>query len=262
MKLGITSLIYHKRSFLDCVKDVAEIGYNYIEPNFVTGYYGHYNASELEKSPEQLAAIVQSLHDNHLACSGVDCHGLCQGNMEKVEYTIRYVSAGIRVAKALCCPILITSYPCGEASWSKIVDATIQLANEAKALGILYAVEPERRYPVSNSKNLRQLINDVGDNLVKVNFDPTHFIDEGEDPIKALHNFIPELVHVHLKDYIDGKPAPFLGQKGSPAYRLLKELQRLDFQGVVSAETLADVCDEPERLARDIYAATQHTLEE
>ncbi|MBR4675918.1 MAG: sugar phosphate isomerase/epimerase [Victivallales bacterium] len=262
MKLGITSLIYHKRSFLDCVKDVAEIGYNYIEPNFVTGYYGHYNALELEKSPKQLAAIVQALCDSHLACSGVDCHGLCQGNMEKVEYTIRYVSAGIHVAKALCCPILITSYPCGEASWSKIVDATIQLANEAKALDILYAVEPERRYPVSNSKNLRQLINDVGDNLVKVNFDPTHFIDEGEDPIKALHNFIPELVHVHLKDYIDGKPAPFLGQKGSPAYRLLKELQRLDFQGVVSVETLADVCDEPERLARDIYAAIQRTLAE
>lgn len=262
MKLGITSLIYHKRGFKHCIRDIADAGYSFVEPNFVIGYFAHFNAIQLIDSPETLDAMSRVLKANGIQCSAVDCHGLCMGSRSEIPYTIEYTSASIKCAVALNCPMIITSYPGGELSWTELVDATGKLAQEARDAGVHFAVEPERGYTVSNSTNLRRLIDDVGGGLVKVNFDPTHFIAEGEDEVRALHSFDEELIHVHLKDYINGQPAPYLGKVGSPADRILMELKRNNFEGVVSVETLADVCQEPERLSREILSAVNKRLTE
>ena len=82
MKIGCSTLLYHKRGLFKCMDDIARIGYEYVELNCVRGYYGHFNSIQLADSPELLEMIANSLKKNNLKCSGIDCHGLYQEGCE------------------------------------------------------------------------------------------------------------------------------------------------------------------------------------
>ena len=116
------------------------------------------------------------------------------------------------------------------------------------------AVEAEYGYAVGNRQTLRKLFADVAHPALKLNFDPTHFIAAGEDPVSVLAEFAGQLAHVHLKE-AEAKPyraTHYTGAEGSPATRMLDELRRQRYDGVVSAETLADLNGDPETVATDI----------
>lgn len=261
MKIGVTTLLYHKRGFFKCLKDIAEIGFEYVELNCVRGYYGHFNSLQLADSPELLDMIVKSLQENNLKCSGVDCHGLYQGPRSEMKYTEEYTQATMRIAKAVGAPMIITSYPSSDVTWDERVEGTRRLAREARDMGLGFAVEAEGGFTISNSKTMRKFIDDVGEGLVTVNFDPSHYMVAGEDPTEVLEMFRHELGHVHLKEYTDGiHSAAYVGTPGSVADRVLHTLASWPYDGVVSVETLADICDEPETMTREIFAGIQKRL--
>lgn len=260
MKLGIASLIYHQRGFFNCLKDIANAGYNFVELNCVIGYYAHFNPIQLADDAFLLQHVKQALADNKLACSAVDCHGLAQGAKTRLPYTARCVEAGIDIARELNAPCVITSFPNGEATWEERVDVTRKLAQKAAEHNIKLAIEAEAGFVINNTTTMLKFIHDVGDNLITVNFDPYHYVIAGEDPVEAMCLLKEHIAHIHLKDVIDGKPAPYLGTPNSPADRVLQELKVWNFQNVVSAETQAEICDQPEILARKILKGIKERL--
>ena len=263
MKIGITTLLYHKRGLFKCLDDIARIGYEYVELNCVRGYYGHFNSIQLADSPELLEMIANSLKKNNLKCSGVDCHGLYQGPRFDMRYTEEYTEATMKVAKAIGAPMVITSYPNGDATWEERVNGTRRLAQMARAEGLGFAVEAEGGFAISNSTTVQKFIDEVGDGLVTVNFDPSHYMVAGEDPVEVLRKFRNVLGHVHFKEYTDGiHSAYYKGTPDSVADRVLRELASWPYNGVVSVETLADICDEPEAMSREIFAGMQKRLRE
>jgi sugar phosphate isomerase/epimerase len=85
----------------------------------------------------------------------------------------------------------------------------------------------------------------------------------GEDPVEVLRKFRNVLGHVHFKEYTDGvHSAYYKGTPDSVADRVLRELASWPYDGVVSVETLADICDEPEAMSREIFAGIQKRLKE
>jgi sugar phosphate isomerase/epimerase len=61
-------------------------------------------------------------------------------------------------------------------------------------------------------ETIRALIQEVGPEIVGINYDPSHLLRMGIDPIRFLHEFADQVVHVHGKDTeIDDEAAYEIG---------------------------------------------------
>lgn len=248
MKWGLTTLICHRQSLNHCFRSARDLGYEYVELNCVRGYYEHCNALQLADMPEELVNLRNSLKANNLRCSAVDCHGIFGREAEEFQYMFEYMKAGFTIAEALQSPMVITSYPPGPTPWPRLVEATRALCREAKKKHLTIAVEAEYGYPVGSPETLFRLLTEVEMDNLKVNFDPFHFERANLDACAVLEDLYPHVVHVHLKEYRPGTPHPtrYTGVAGTPADRMLDFLAAAGFNGVVSAETLAEPDVDPQ----------------
>lgn len=242
MKWGLTTLIAHRYSLEHCFREAASLGYKYVELNCVRGYYAHANAMQLADDPAGLEHIAGLLQKYGLQCSAVDCHGLYGNTPEEFQYNFDYVRAGLRVAHALQAPILITSFPKSAATWGDLVNASGTLCREAEEQGMRVAVEAEFGYPVGTPEEVEKLFDDVAHPALGINYDPSHFSRLGLKSADLLRRFGERVIHVHAKEYLPEKqfPTRYEGDLTSPCGEMLSALAELQFNGVVSAETLAD----------------------
>ncbi len=254
MKWGLTTLIAHRYSLDRCFREAAELGFSFVELNLVRGYYAHANAMQLADDPAWMEHIAGLLQKYHLQCSSVDCHGLFGNTPEEFQYNLDYIRAGIRAGHALAAPILITSFPKSAATWTQLVSATGLLCNEAAACGMRVAVEAEFGYPVGTPEEVERLFDDVAHPALGINFDPSHYSRLGLKPLDLLRRFGDRVIHVHAKEYLPENPFPtrYLGDETSPCGEMLSALDVLNYQGVASAETLADPEADPSEAMRQI----------
>ncbi len=242
-KWGITSLLCHKSGFENCLQKAKTCGYGYVELNCVSEYFAHYNAMQLADSPETLAYLKGLFDKYQMQCSAVDCHGLFGRSMTEFQYRCDYLLAGFKVAEALNCPIVATSIPGGSAPWEVLVEKTAELCRIAADRNLEIAVEAEYGFVVANPDDLERFIADVDAPNLKVNFDPSHFARANYNIAESVRRLFPKIAHVHLKEYLPEKsyPTRFEGTTGGPAWQMLDALFELDYQGVVSAETVAEL---------------------
>ena len=125
-------------------------------------------------------------------------------------------------------------------------------------------------------ESYRLLINEIGLSNVGVNYDPSHLVRMGIDPLRFLDEFGPHVHHVHGKDTelfedaryeygtlqapVKGKPHGFgsmywrytiPGEGASHWTKILSQLEGLNFEGFVSIEL------EDENYAGDLDAQKQ-----
>ncbi len=78
----------------------------------------------------------------------------------------------------------------------------------------------------------------------RVNFDPSHLIVQGEDPMRVVNELADEIVHVHLKDgsgrFPDFKFPP-LGKGSIDSAQLANGLRAAGYAGAMSVEYEAQV---------------------
>jgi sugar phosphate isomerase/epimerase len=246
LKFGFTSLIYHKRSLDDAIRHAASLGYRYCELNCVVKYRAHYHPVELAADPTEMRRIFRLAQDCGMGFSAIDCHGLAGNTPYELGATTRQVQAGFAIAEALECPIVVTSLPPCAMGQEAVFQHVEQLVAEAERRRLILALEAEFRYYVGSGQSVRDLFKRIDSPALRLNFDSTHFVANGEDSLALLKEFYPKVAHVHLKEAQRKPYAPliFQGEEGTPATLMLKHLQNCNFGGVIAAETLA--LDEPE----------------
>ena len=254
MKWGLTTLIAHRYSLEHCFREAAELGFSFVELNLVRGYYAHANAMQLADDPAWMEHIAGLLQKYGLQCSSVDCHGLFGNTPEEFQYNFDYVRAGMKAAAFLNAPILITSFPRSETPWEKLVSATRELCLEAADCGMRVAVEAEFGYPVGTPEEVDRLFDEVAHPALGINYDPSHYSRLGLKSADLLRRFGDRVIHVHAKEYLPEKPFPtrYEGDLTSPCGEMLSALAELQFEGVVSAETLAYPEADPSEAMRQI----------
>lgn len=263
MRWGISTLIGHKKSLASCCREAAALGYQCIELNCVRDYYAHCNALQLADSPEELDNINNLLRGNNLKCSAVDCHGLFGRNKAEVFYTLEYLNAGFRIARYLGAPAVITSIPGGGADFPDMITMTRELCRKAAAENLNLNIEAEYGFAVGPG-NLKEFLDAVGAENLKVNFDPSHFVRSGRKVEEAIQNFFDRISHVHLKEYLPEiqHGTRYTGAPGTPCSRMLDELLHLGYNGVVSAETSVELDeDKSENPAESIMSGINKWLE-
>ena len=241
LKFGVTSLIYHQRSLDDAIRHAASLGYRYCELNCVVKYFAHYHPVELAADSEEMRRILRLAQECGMGFSAIDCHGLAGNTPDELRAALRQVRAGFDIAEALECPIVVTSLPPCAMGKDAVFQCVEQLLDDAEKRGLILALEAEHRYYVGSGQSIRDGFARLDRPALRLNFDPTHFVANGEDSLALLKEFYPKIAHVHLKEAQRHPYAPliFQGKAGSPATIMLKYLKENNFSGVIAAETLA-----------------------
>lgn len=233
MKLGVFTVLYQNLPFEKMLDRLCEMGVEAVELG--TGNYpgnSHCNPDELLSSPEKVKSFQRALESRGLTISGLSCHGnSLHPNKAFAKESHDVWRKTVLLAERLEIPVINGFSGCpGDhpqakfpnwvtCSWppeySEVLDwqwneVVIPYWKEeakfAESHGInQIAFEMHPGFVVYNPETLLKLREHAGP-AIGANFDPSHLIWQGINPVEAIKKLGKEkaIYHVHAKDiYLD-----------------------------------------------------------
>ncbi len=225
MKIGLITESLGSLSFDEVLKTSSNLGIEMLE--FSTGNWGssaHLNLDKMLESKTERKNFLAKLAEYNIKISALNCSGnqLAPGDAGKkhdsvVRKTIKLASllgidrvvlmSGLPAAPGDTYPNWITvAWPPETAmivkyQWEKVaIPYWKKLAAYAKNTGInKLCIEQHAHQLVYNTETLLRLRSEVG-NTVGVNFDPSHMLWMGGEPLTAIRPLAKAIFHVHAKD--------------------------------------------------------------
>lgn len=233
MKLGVFTVLYQDLPFEQMLDKVAEMGIETVEIG--TGNYPgnkHCNPDELLEDPAKVTAFKKAIERRGLSISGLSCHGNpLHPNRQFAKKSHETWRKTVLLAERLEVPVVIGFSGCPgdhegakfpnwvtcswppdyrevlDWQWNQVViPYWREEAKFAEAHGLRQiALEMHPGFVVYNPETLLKLREHVGPSI-GANFDPSHLLWQGIDPVEAVKKLGSEnaIFHVHAKDtYLD-----------------------------------------------------------
>jgi sugar phosphate isomerase/epimerase len=225
MKIGMITESLGYLSFDELLKTASDLGLERLE--FSTGNWGssaHLNLDKMLESKTERKNFLAKLAEHNIKISALNCSGnqLAPGDAGKrhdavVRKTIKLASllevdrvvlmSGLPAAPGDTYPNWITvAWPPETATilkyqWEKVaIPYWKKLASYSKNLGInKLCIEQHGHQLVYNTETLLILRDAVG-KTIGVNFDPSHMMWMGGEPLTAIRPLGDAIYHVHAKD--------------------------------------------------------------
>lgn len=227
MKIGIVANALQDKPFEEALKIYKEMGIQMIEPG-CGGYAGkaHVDPAKLLQDPVALKQFKKALDDSGLAISALSCHGNpIHPNVDKAKEYCEDMCNTVRLAEKLGIDTITCFSGCAgdseaaqypnwvTCSWPedylKILDYQWKdvlipywkkFAGFAGKHGVTQiALELHPGFMVYNVETLKRLREAVGPEI-GMNFDPSHLLWQGMDPVAVLRACEGMVYHVHAKD--------------------------------------------------------------
>lgn len=225
MRIGLVTDSLGHLSFDDLLKTAAELGVEMLE--FGCGNWSsapHVNLDELLENDSARQTFVDKIRAHGLEISALNCSGnqLHPGELGKANDTV--VRKTFKLAKLIGVQriVMMSGLPggCGDvnANWITTAwppqtheilryqweDVAIpywrELVKDARNNGIeKLCIEQHASQLVYNTRTLLKLRDAVGE-TVGVNFDPSHMLWMGGEPLRAISKMQGAIYHVHAKD--------------------------------------------------------------
>ncbi|WHY71904.1 sugar phosphate isomerase/epimerase family protein [Fictibacillus enclensis] len=233
MKIGVFTVLYQNLSFEEMLTKLSEAGVDAVELG--TGNFpgnSHCHTDELLDAPDKLRAFQRALETRGMTISGLSCHGNpLHPNPHAAKEAHDVWRKTVLLAEKLEVPVingfsgcpgdhLNAKYPnwvtCAwppeykemlDWQWNEVVIPYWKVeAAFAQLHGIeRIALEMHPGFVVYNPETLLKLREHAGP-VIGANFDPSHLIWQGIDPVEAIKKLGREdaIHHVHAKDvYLD-----------------------------------------------------------
>lgn len=224
MKIGLNTDGFGAFTLDECLDKAAALGLNCVE--FGMGGWSsapHVSIDELLASATERDRFLGKLRERGLEISALNCSGnqvhpgtIGPNDSEVAFKTVELASllgverivmmSGLPSAPGDSYPNWITSsWPLEameilEWQWNeRVIPWWKSFAPKAEAKGIRLCVEQHGRQVVYNTESFFRLRDAIGP-VVGVNFDPSHLIWMGGDPVSAIHALGDCIYHVHGKD--------------------------------------------------------------
>lgn len=227
MKIGIVANILQDKPLDEALSCFREMGIQTIEPG-CGGYAGkaHVDPAVLLADPKKLTEFKTMMKDSGLTISALSCHG----NPIHPDRTLAaFYDADMRDAVRLCKELGLDTITCFsgcagdcpeskfpnwvtcswpddylkilEYQWNEVLipywkDFTV-FAREYGVTKIALELHPG--FMVYNSDTLKRLREAVGPEI-GINFDPSHLLWQGMDPVSVIRELKDAIYHVHAKD--------------------------------------------------------------
>lgn len=226
MKLGVLTVPLYGMHLADCLAYLKDLGVQTVElgcgGNPGTG---HCDAKELLADASKLAAFKQTIRDSGLNISAFSCHGngvhpnqeIAAKDNEDLENAIRLANEmGVDVVNTFSgCPgdSVGSKYPnwvtCAwpddflsvlNYQWNDVLlPYWCKEAEFAKSNGVKIAFEMHPGFCVYNTETMLRINKEIG-NTIGANFDPSHLVWQGMDPMAVIRDLSGIIYNVHAKD--------------------------------------------------------------
>ena len=261
MKLGVMMPILSSMSFGDALAYLSRLGVQAVEVG-TGGYPGNVHLKGLEAAEIKSLLTKYDIEISALACHGNPVHpkpAVAQQFHDDFMHTLemaKMLGVGTIVTFSGCpggCPSSTTpnwvSYA-RPAEWAEILDYQWndvlipywkKAANKAEEHGIKVALEPHPNHCVHNHKTLLRLRDATGE-VIGANFDPSHMVWQGIDPIWAIGELSGNIYHFHAKDIRVHKCGAWefcsmgTGLSEHTWREMLKALKGAGYDGAISIE--------------------------
>jgi len=233
MELGVLTVLYQNKDLEEMLDTIQKYGVNVVElgtGNFTSD--AHCKPKELLEDENKLLEFKEKLKNRNIKISALSCHGNpIHPNKEIAESHHQIWRKTVLLAEKLDINTVVTFSGCPGGSegdkfpnwitcpwpqdfsemlkwqWEeKVIPYWKEEAEFAKSHRVdKIALEMHPNFVVYNPETLMKLREAVG-KVIGVNFDPSHLIWQGIDPIQAIRVLGQEkaIYHFHAKDlYID-----------------------------------------------------------
>ena len=226
MKLSVLANLYGKKSLDETLSILTGLGVHTAEIG-AGGYPGkaHCNPAELLADAKKYDEFVATFKKYDVEICALACHGnpLHPNKEIAAQYDEDFKNA-VLLAEKLGVDTVITFSGCpGDhegaklpnwvtCAWpddyieilnwqwnEKVIPYWTEMGAFCKAHGVKIAFEMHPGFCVYNPETLLKLRNAVGD-VIGANFDPSHLIWQGMDPVAAIRELKGAIYHVHAKD--------------------------------------------------------------
>jgi sugar phosphate isomerase/epimerase len=225
MKLGLNTDGLADLSLEECLNRAAELGLAAVE--FGLGGWSaapHLNIAALLSSAAERDRLLGMLRERGLAISALNCSGnqLHPGDIGRNDTKLAYDALEIATLLGVGRIVMMSGLPAGgpddrypnwitsswpleavemlEWQWSqRVLPWWRDFAAAAGRKGLRLCVEQHGRQAVYNCESFFRLRDSAGP-TVGVNFDPSHLIWMGGDPVSAIRTLGDCIYHVHGKD--------------------------------------------------------------
>jgi sugar phosphate isomerase/epimerase len=263
MQLAYNSVAFHQSSLDDVVVLLCLLGYDAIELNAETLPWASPHVTPT-LGREERDRLKRLLRRSSLPVSSISAHiNLIPPDPLERRNAVAFVKGCIDLASDLETAVvhglsgsLAEGLPRAVA-WEWLMIALHECLDHATDRGVTFALEPVVNMLVCDSRTMRRLQEDMADPRLKVNFDPSHLQVHGDDPVRAVRDLGPAIVHVHIKDAA-GTPEkyefPPLGTGRVDFEGVLRGLGEAGYDGFVSIEYEANAFGypgEPREIARE-----------
>lgn len=235
---------------LDVLTRAKAAGYREVELNAETLPWAPPHVTP-ETSAAERTAIVEAARDLGLALPALGAHvPMVDADAVQRRLGLDYVlgcidlarDLGIRVVHILSGPLSPTVGK--DEAWPWFATAVTTATGKAADLGLVLGIEAIAGHMFNSVDDYHRLRRDLPGVPYRVNFDPSHLIVQGENPMRVVNELADEIAHVHLKDGAGRFPSftfPPLG-KGEVDFPALTEgLRRSGYDGSMSVEFEAQV---------------------
>ena len=163
---------------------------------------------------------------------------------------IAFVNGCVDLAGDLGTPIVhILSGPAPrgvsrDEAWRWFAEAVVETTAHADKSGIILGIEAIAGHMFKSVDDYHRLRRDLPNVPWRVNFDPSHLIVQGENPMRVVDELADHVVHMHLKDGAGRFPEftfPPLGRGDIDFRALTDRLRAVGYNGAMSIEYEAQV---------------------
>lgn len=230
MKLGLFNVLFSHLSWEEALDKMKAFGIEAVEVG--TGNYpndAHCKPADLLKDKDARMKFVKAAEDRGIMISALSCQGNpLNPNKELAEKHHNTWRNTVELASELEIPVVCAFSGCpGDSpdavrpnwvtcAWPNEYSETLKWqweevaipywqkeAEFARSKGVKIAFEMHPGFLVYNPRTLLKLREAAGDN-VGANFDPSHLIWQGIDPVEAIRYLGNIIYHFHAKDtYLD-----------------------------------------------------------
>jgi|SRR6185437_7904312 sugar phosphate isomerase/epimerase len=250
MRSCLHSVSLPELPILEVLREAKRHGYRAVELNAETLPWAPPHVTPKTTVAER-KAIVESANALDLTLPALGAHiPMVDADPASRTAAIAFVSGCIDLAGDLGAPIVhILSGPLPQGvsrdeAWRWFAEAAAETTARAEKAGVVLGVEAIAGHLFHGVDDYHRLRKDLREAPWRVNFDPSHLIVQGENPMRVVEELADEVVHMHLKDGAGRFPEftfPPLGSGDIDFKALTDRLRAIGYNGAMSIEYEAQV---------------------
>ena len=195
MKFGLSTLLYGGYDLDTALDGTAKAGYDGLELCSIPGMGLHIEPGQ---SDAYYAEIKAKVADRGLGIESIGASGDVQGPEGRARYK-QMLEAAAKLGVSF-----VTTGAGGQAddeeSYKKVLEAVHDITDACKATGVKMSIKAHVRNAVRNTETALRFAGDVDTDWIGINWDCTHIMREGDDPVESLEKLKPYIFTVRFRD--------------------------------------------------------------